>query len=452
MAENIQEPARQQRLFALKSTCKCAESGCTVCNYKLLLGSRASFDRLGVVPNERPQNCPREKRNAPLLQSLVSGSTAAFPASEVDGGIYAGLRQHLARPKCTLRVLTVGDGDLSFSLAIARLLMGVHTGNSKGSTKGSRVRCELYATSYESREDLLRIYPSSHRIVEELLTLGAHVLFNVDACDLCGSLESSAAASNVPFDTTAGFHRIIWNFPSIPIVPGLSESLENRKKQRRELVEATSPVQGGGPNLGYDGQVSELPQNQRMLQKFSAECTALLAPEGEVQITHKTKPPFHWWGIVDQMTLAETGASDQRTTHEHVISGGAALTYDGTVLFDRTCYPPYVNRKALDKKSFPCSDAVTYIFRRPLLFTTASKSPTTTVARVCPRTLPPDSGTKDHCEVDFVNRALRPVDHHLIQSIISRLRCAPRHGNFKKKTKNRSRKRRAPVGTAAAEQ
>lgn len=33
------------------------------------------------------------------------------------------------------------------------------------------------------------------------------------------------------------------------------------------------------------------------------------------------------------------------------------------MVFDKSCYPPYTNRKALDQKSFPMTDAETYIFQ-----------------------------------------------------------------------------------------
>ena len=53
--------------------------------------------------------------------------------------------------------------------------------------------------------------------------------------------------------------------------------------------------------------------------------------------------PFSWWRIVD--LAAECG-----------------LKHLGSVAFDRCLYPGYVNRKVLDKKSFPVHDALTYIF------------------------------------------------------------------------------------------
>ena len=56
----------------------------------------------------------------------------------------------------------------------------------------------------------------------------------------------------------------------------------------------------------------------------------------------------------------------------------------GSLVFDRVCFPPYTNRKALDRKSFPATDAQTYVFVRT---TPSSPSPTPTPREST--TLPP---------------------------------------------------------------
>ncbi len=63
----------------------------------------------------------------------------------------------------------------------------------------------------------------------------------------------------------------------------------------------------------------------------------------QVHVTHKTIEPFCWWNILD---LAEKNE----------------LKYIGSIIFDRCNYPGYTNRKVLHKKSFPCNDALTYVF------------------------------------------------------------------------------------------
>ena len=42
--------------------------------------------------------------------------------------------------------------------------------------------------------------------------------------------------------------------------------------------------------------------------------------------------------------------------------GPTSLSFVGSVVFDRSTYPPYRPRKALDAKSFPITDARTFLF------------------------------------------------------------------------------------------
>mmetsp|Transcript_1192 Transcript_1192/g.2627 ORF Transcript_1192/g.2627 Transcript_1192/m.2627 type:complete len:160 (+) Transcript_1192:1-480(+) len=63
----------------------------------------------------------------------------------------------------------------------------------------------------------------------------------------------------------------------------------------------------------------------------------------EVHLTHKTVEPFCWWGL-------------------QTLGAGAGYLCAYRVCFDKCAYPGYTNRKALDRKSFPCNDAQTYVF------------------------------------------------------------------------------------------
>jgi hypothetical protein len=101
-----------------------------------------------------------------------------------------------------------------------------------------------------------------------------------------------------------------------------------------------------GPSRGADGQAQELAENKSLLRGFFVDVQQVLLPHGEVHVTHKTVEPFSWWRIIE--LALECG-----------------LQYEGGVVFDRYVYPGYVNRKVLDKKSFPCNDARTYVFTAP---------------------------------------------------------------------------------------
>ncbi|CAK9002811.1 unnamed protein product [Durusdinium trenchii] len=89
------------------------------------------------------------------------------------------------------RVLTVGDGDLSFSLALSRAF-----GEALQTTATTWLTCEELCSRYESA--------GSTR--EELLSSGVCVLHRVDACNL-QLAELGCAAS--PFDV------VIFNFPHL---------------------------------------------------------------------------------------------------------------------------------------------------------------------------------------------------------------------------------------------
>ncbi|CAK0858743.1 unnamed protein product [Prorocentrum cordatum] len=81
-----------------------------------------------------------------------------------------------------LRLLTVGDGDLSFSLALQRCF-------------GDGVA--VAASTYLSRDELSRRYRSTHRALRELADAGAEVLHGVDACRLEEQLEGLVSEPDV---------------------------------------------------------------------------------------------------------------------------------------------------------------------------------------------------------------------------------------------------------------
>jgi hypothetical protein len=263
-------------LYASAMTVDCAHRGCVPCAYKI--GSfDVSLDKefCKQVPNQRPEQCPR-----------VSETTARNGTLGFEEG---------------MSVLTVGDGDFSFSLAVARLLCG------------ENCRPSLVVTSYEDKTTLQNVYgPGFLDTLAELETLGAKVCFKVDATALkatCPILESKT------------FHRICWNFPCTAIAKG------------------------------QDGQNVEMEQNKDLVRRFVANSLEFLSrSDGEVLICHKTKPPFNQWRL-EHVALENIKGEFP-----------AALDYAGRVILDRFLLPPYTPRKALDRKSFPCHDACFYVF------------------------------------------------------------------------------------------
>jgi hypothetical protein len=211
-----------------------------------------------------------------------------------------------------MNIMTVGDGDFSFSLAMARIL---HKRKDKHDTPN------LVATSYESHATLLRVYPDIEQTLHELTKLNVTICYQVDATNL-KTLPPSIQKR------TSSFHRIIWNFPCTAI------------------------------QNGQDGQNQQMHDNQMLVKKFMKECQSFLSPtNGEIQFMHKTKPPYDQWGL-ERIAVEEVSGEDVWDS----IASACPFEYKGRVVFDRCLLPPYVPRKALDKKSFPCHDACLFIF------------------------------------------------------------------------------------------
>ncbi|KAJ8598268.1 hypothetical protein CTAYLR_005984 [Chrysophaeum taylorii] len=203
-------------LYCLASTARCAAGGCVHCAYKVC---QKSSPLTTLPPNWRPELCGR------------SGSEGA--------SLFAGCR-----------VLTVGDGDLSFSVALRRA--------------GVRV---VATTLAESLDDLERRYPKSpvrvfFRELEE--EEEGNVVFGVDATK--------------PPKFADLYDRVVFNFPCVDVPRGKD---------------------GQNPESGVADSVA-VERNRDLVRAFArAAVDGFLAPAGEILVSHKTKPPFSWWRVPD---------------------------------------------------------------------------------------------------------------------------------------------------------
>ncbi|CAM0951898.1 unnamed protein product [Alopecurus aequalis] len=138
-------------------------------------------------------------------------------------------------------ILIVGDGDFSFSLALATAF---------GSGEN------LVATSLDSYGDLTRKYGRAETNVTELKRLGATVLHGVDAKEM--KLH--------PCLKTRRFNRIVFNFP----------------------------------HAGFKGKEDHLHvinAHKQLVHGFFANARHLLRPYGETHVSHKTGLPYDRWDI-----------------------------------------------------------------------------------------------------------------------------------------------------------
>lgn len=151
-------------------------------------------------------------------------------------------------------ILTVGDGDLSFSLALAR-----------AADCGPR----LTATVYDSRDTLVRKYPDAEGRIAGLQQLGAKVFFGIDARKLSSSPINDII---VPGDK---FGIIAFQFPLLPVM----------NKQEFQTASCKDPVLN----------------NRLMLLEFLLEAKNLLLENGLAVITSKDVRPYTLWRLHDTL-------------------------------------------------------------------------------------------------------------------------------------------------------
>jgi len=284
------------------STKPCVPCAYKICNFDIALDTE--FTK--ITPNQRPEQCPR---------SSVQYDTTNMNNNNNDTMGY----------KRGMNVLTVGDGDFTFSLAVARLVLG----NNSSKKKKKKQKGMVIATSYEDHSTLCKVYPDFDNTLESLKSCsggrkeGENVIigYNVDATRLNDTLpkevvQHQSSNSRVKFD------RICWNFPCTAITSG------------------------------QDGQNDAMEENKELVRKFVANALPYLHNDGEIHMCHKTKPPYNHWGLEKVALEVTANGSDN----------GRQFEYKGRVVLDKCTLPPYTPRKALDKKSFPCHDACFYVF------------------------------------------------------------------------------------------
>ncbi|KAI9980277.1 hypothetical protein PInf_026458 [Phytophthora infestans] len=119
-------------------------------------------------------------------------TTPSLPAEQQEEKPAASVSSAKLQRRC---VLTVGDGNFSYSLALAK----------QHKNQGNDTPVQLTATSYDSYNELVAKYPESKRICGQLKELGASVMHRVDATNLRESLVA-AGAEQLTFDAVVFNH------------------------------------------------------------------------------------------------------------------------------------------------------------------------------------------------------------------------------------------------------
>ncbi|GBG28875.1 Ferredoxin-fold anticodon-binding domain-containing protein 1-like [Hondaea fermentalgiana] len=176
--------------------------------------------------NVRPETCPRHRVDD-IAEDDEPKRTGLYTAQQ--------------------RILVVGDGDFTFSLALAKSLGG---------------EAQLTCTSYQSRKEVMSIYAKGEQTLAALEAFEhTRVEHEVDAVALSETLSKEAVAGR--------YDRIVFNFPCVP------------------------------DDVGQDGQSDQLEANRQLVSGFIKSAASLLKEntDAQIHIVHKTRPPFGWWGI-----------------------------------------------------------------------------------------------------------------------------------------------------------
>jgi hypothetical protein len=317
-ASSVSFPIRSiDKLYACEETVACSYN-CIPCAYKIgCFDVALDKEFFCKIPNQRPEQCPRMKSFQKQQQQQTKKNKNDNTTATNDNNSFLGCRPNMT-------ILTVGDGDFSFSLGLARRLMTLkrNTIEKYDSSSGKNGSTRIIATSYETEETLRKVYPKNFdTTVQELKQLGVDIAYTVDATSITETLPFLIEDKPIKFD------RIIWNFPCTAIAKG------------------------------QDGQNQEMEHNKSLVRRFVHSAQSILdANQGEIYICHKTKPPFNQWNLEHVALEKQTSSSSSPP------STTSKLQYTGRIVLDRSIIPPYTPRKALDSKSFPCHDACFYVF------------------------------------------------------------------------------------------
>ena len=170
------------------------------------------------------------------------------------------------------RVLTVGDGDLTFSLALSNWFW--HLKESKeGKKKRSKVQApiDIVVTSYDTLAELDEMYkPCIQHTIKCLASNKCKLFTEIDATTI-----AQEKVRSVLDPEKTGFDRVVWNFPH----GGFPETDEHHH----------------GPGFEWSEDFSK--KHASIVRGFVFQAKELLRPGGLVIITNKSIEPFNLWNI-----------------------------------------------------------------------------------------------------------------------------------------------------------
>ena len=363
--------------FAYRAQLRCAKGGCDACERKM----RNAKTTTNVVRLKRPEECERFKTFQKKKKTL-NGQEEEEEEKDNQIGLY----------EKGDRILTVGDGDLTFSLSVATRVGTAKrdtfnkddtetTTTKKKKKKKKKKKIKVIATTHETRESLERTYgrDAVRATLKELEKYeDVVVLHGVDAAKLKESVMDAAKKKKNTKTTTdaetgdflrrvkkcteKGFNKIVWNFPCVSREEGSGEAKDgakqgadgrnpgdvelNRNLTLTFIANAAAMLKKNNDDFNDD---KESKKTKKKTKKKKKKMCA-----GEVHVTHKVGMHPSSWNVpsLKATTLGPSNARRKAPVVRAVAS----------VFFDRMVYLPYKPRKALVAKSFSITDAKTFIF------------------------------------------------------------------------------------------
>ena len=253
---------------------------------------------------------PKQKENSHVKkQSTIQKSTVDVNLLRIQ--VSNPNPKHVGPFSDRHRILTIGDGDLSFSLALATQLGGQN----------------VIATTYDTSAELEEKYEATFRPnLNGLHATGAQVHYNVDVTKL---------SKETWLKKTRSFHRIVFNFPHI----------------------------GGSTE-------PDIVKNQRLLRQFFAAVSPYLLdhPKSFIIVSLRQTLFYDRWNIEEQASTAGLKLDHSEPFLAHLYSGYTPQrthpavreppSTDGAKMYFFTksgAKPVPVVEKRIDNKSFGCA-------------------------------------------------------------------------------------------------